>query len=89
MSRPTIIAPDVWKGITLHKDWLDGKMIGYSSETVFLVQVGKGPKGSYNQQWSFKGQLYRAMNYYNSINIGLGFKKRLVMCGHVLAKAVS
>jgi hypothetical protein len=86
----TIIAPDVWKGVTLHKDMLDGKWIGYSSETVFLVQVGKGPKGAYDlHQWSFKGKLYRAINFYNGINIGLGYKKRVVMCGHILAKAVS
>ena len=85
----TIIAPDVWKGKRVHKVQLDDKMIGYSSETLFIVQTGKGPKGAYKHAWHIKGNLYRAMNTYNSINIGLGFKKRLVMCGHVLAKAVS
>ena len=84
-----IIAPDVWKGITLHKGMLDGKMIGYSSETVFIVQIGKGPKGSYKATWQIKGNLYRAMNFYNSTRVSLGFKKRIVMCGHVLAKEVS
>jgi hypothetical protein len=84
-----IIAADVWNGPKLHMDSLDGKMIAYSSETVFLVQIGKGSKGSYRQCVPIKGSLYRAINYYNAINIGLGYKKRVVMAGRVLARAAS
>lgn len=58
---------------------LDGKKISYSDETMFLVQIGKGSKGSYQTKWHFKGSLSQAVSYYNGINIGLGYKKRLLM----------
>lgn len=58
---------------------LNGKMVAYCSETVFLVQVGKGKKGSYKTKYSFKGDLIKACFYYNNINIGKGYKKRLFM----------
>ena len=58
---------------------LDGKKIAYSSETVFIIQLGKGPKGSYRNRMSFKGNLARAVLWYNSLNIGYGYKKRLIM----------
>lgn len=57
---------------------LDGKKIKYTDETEFLVQVGKD-KGSYKTRWSFKGNLNSAVMYYRSLNIGNGFKKRLLM----------
>ena len=58
---------------------LNGKSIGYSSETVFLVQIGKGAKGSYTTKASFKGNLSSAVAYYNGINLANGYKKRLYM----------
>jgi hypothetical protein len=58
---------------------LDGKKIAYSSETIFLVQVGKGPKGSYKTRYTVKGSLGQAAFLYVGINIGNGYKKRLVM----------
>lgn len=58
---------------------LDGKMVAYCSETKFLVQVGRGPKGGYKTSYSFKGDLAKAVFYYNCINIGRGYKKRLTM----------
>jgi hypothetical protein len=57
---------------------LDGKKIAYSEETMFLVQLGKG-KGSYQTKWHFKGSLSQAVSYYNGLNIGNGYKKRLLM----------
>jgi hypothetical protein len=57
---------------------LDGKMIGYHEDTEFLVQLGKG-KGGYKTRWSFKGNLYQAVMYYNALNVGYGYKKRLLM----------
>lgn len=78
--------------IKLFNTVLDGKNIAYSSETVFLVQVGKGPKGAYKNKYSFKGNLAQAVMYYNGINIGNGYKKRL-FCPNfnkpVLARASS
>lgn len=58
---------------------LDGKHIAYSPETEFLVQVGKGIKGNYKTRYSIRGNLAQAYLYFDSINIGLGYKKRLLM----------
>jgi hypothetical protein len=68
---------------------LDGKKIGYSSETLFTVEVGRYSKGSYKVRQSFKGSLTQAVLYYNAINIGLGYKKRLRMNDKTLARATS
>lgn len=68
---------------------LDGKKIGYSSETMFYVEVGKGAKGSYKPRYSFKGQLGRAVSHFNAINIGRGYKKRLRMEEKTLARMAS
>jgi hypothetical protein len=43
----------------------------------FLVQVGKGSKGSYTTRYSFDN-FNEAWFWYKSINIGMGYKKRLV-----------
>lgn len=58
----------------------------------YLVQVGKGLKGSYKTQYSFKdteqdtfiaggnrNSRYKASFYYAGINIGNNYKKRLVV----------
>jgi len=71
---------------------INGKKIVYHSESEFLIQVGKGPKGSYHTKYSFKGTLALAVGWYNAINIGNGYKKRLVCWSlnkPILAKAVS
>lgn len=57
---------------------LNGKTIAYHEDTEFLVQIGRG-KGSYKTRWTFKGNLYQAVKYYNCLNIGYGYKKRLLM----------
>lgn len=62
----------------LKTDYLDNKAIAYCSETVFLVQIGKG-KSSYKTKWSFRGNLSQAVKWYNGLNIGYGYKKRLYM----------
>lgn len=70
---------------------LNGKKIGYSTETEFLVQVGRY-KGKYSTRYSFKGNLGQAVMYFNGINIGNGYKKRLLMPGSqkpVLARQMS
>jgi hypothetical protein len=56
---------------------LDGKRIAYHSETVFLVQVGRYSKGSYTTRYSIVGNLGQAVMWYNGINIGRGYKKRI------------
>ena len=78
--------------ITLHTATLDGKRIAYSSQTEFLIQVGRGPKGSYKTHYRIVGNLGQAVLYYTSINIGNGFKKRLLVPSFnkpVLARAFS
>lgn len=57
----------------------DGRLIGYCSETEFLVQVGKGPKGSYKTRYRLVGNLHQAVFFYDAINLGNGYKKRLLM----------
>ena len=57
---------------------LGGKRIAYTDDTTFLVQVGRGNR-SYATRYSFTGNLHQAVFYYRSINIGKGYKKRLVM----------
>lgn len=53
-------------------------MVAYTSHTEFLVQIGKGKKGSYKTRWSFVGNLHQAVMYYNGINLDWKHKKRLV-----------
>jgi hypothetical protein len=82
-----------YTGGTLHYDSLDGKLIAYHSETVFLIQVGRGVKGSYRTKYTIKGDIGEAVLYFNGINIGNGYKKRLLMpsCSRnpILARAAS
>jgi hypothetical protein len=71
---------------------LDGKRVAYSTTTKFLVQVGLGAKGAYKTRYSFTGNLTQALMYYKSINIGRGYKKRLIapsMNRPLLARAFS
>lgn len=56
---------------------LDGKRIAFTDQTVFEVQVGRYAKGSYTTRYSFVGNLAQAVAYFNAINIGRGYKKRL------------
>jgi hypothetical protein len=63
----------------------------YSSDTEFLVQVGRGAKGSYKTRYSLNGgvgSLTKALMYYHGINIGNGYKKRLVMSSKGSAPSV-
>ncbi len=70
---------------------LDGKRIIYSDDTTFEVQVGHKNR-KYETRYSFRGELARAVMHYRCINIGNGYKKRLLMPGArkpVLARAFS
>lgn len=78
--------------VTLKTNELDGKRIAYSSETTFYVQSGRGRKSTYRNRMAFKGNLPQAVLWYNSLNIGNGYKKRLVswdLNRPVLARAFS
>lgn len=70
---------------------LDGKRIAYTDDTIFEVQIGRG-NGKYATRYQFIGNLHQAVKYYQCINIGRGYKKRLVMPNAlrpVLARALS
>ena len=56
----------------------NGNRISYHDTTEFLVQVGKD-KSKYETRYTFTGNLEQAVMYYRGINIGNGYKKRLVM----------
>ena len=61
-------------------EWQNGdnnKRIAYTNRNVFLVQVGKG-RGSYTTRYRFEGKPFQAIKYYTQINVGNGYKKRLV-----------
>lgn len=56
---------------------LNGKKIAYCEKTEFLIQLGKG-KSSYKTKMKIVGDLGRAVMIYNMLNIGNGYKKRLI-----------
>jgi hypothetical protein len=55
---------------------LDGRTIAYTDQTEFFVEVGRG-HGVYHIKQVFTGNLAQAVSYFNAINIGRGYKKRL------------
>ncbi len=63
--------------VSIKEATLDGRHIAYSSETKFLIQVGKGSKGSYKTRHTVIGNLAQALIYYTGINNHSGYKKRL------------
>lgn len=70
---------------------IDNRKIAYTDETIFLVQLGKN-RGAYRTKWSFKGDPFEAAKYYRGLNVGLGYKKRLLMPhakNPVLAKQIT
>lgn len=77
--------------IALLQACLDGHLIAFSSETEFKVQVAS-PKGKWRTRWAVKGNLGRAVLLFNGINIGYGWRKRLIAPSFnkpVLARQVS
>lgn len=66
------------QSISLKTATIDGKMISYHTGTEFLVQIGKG-KSAYETRYKIVGSIGQAIMYYNSINIGNGYKKRLLV----------
>ena len=71
---------------------LDGKRVAFTNHTEFLIQVGRYAKGAYRTHYAFTGSLAKAVAYYNAINIGRGYKKRLIapsLNKPILARAMS
>ena len=66
-----------------HVAVIDGKEYVYNERSTWAVQSGKGDKGSYRGRYSFhvceNNALSQAVFYYRGINIGNGYKKRLLL----------
>ena len=62
----------------IYTTMLNGEAIGYTDDTIFLVEVGKA-KGSYKTIAEFKGSLRYAVSFYKGLNLGATQKKRLTM----------
>ena len=68
-----------------------------NENTVYLIQVGHGPKGAFKTRYCVPGHAGQASLLYRGINIGRGYKKRMVKqvltddgwVREVLAKATS
>jgi hypothetical protein len=69
----------------IHQE-LNGKRIAYTNQTRFVVQVGRNRKAGYQTRYVVTGNLAQAVGWYNGINIGNGYKKRLIC--HELNKPV-
>jgi len=67
---------------------IDGREIEYGPDTKFEVQIGRG-SGSYRTKYSFAGKPGSAVMYYRGVNVGRGYKKRLVAGGKVIARMFS
>lgn len=66
------------KSVLMFENELDGSKVAYHEGTEFLVQIGRYRKGSYSTRYRFVGDLVQAVRWYNGINIGNGYKKRLI-----------
>lgn len=54
---------------------------------VYQVQVGRG-KGAYKTRWVFTSE-QQAWHYYSCLNIGNGYKKRLLRGKEMVARYAS
>ncbi len=67
---------------------INNKTFICNNETHFCIQVGKG-KSAYKDRYVFVGDLNKALFYYRCINIGYGYKKRLMIDKKVVSRAFS
>ena len=69
---------EIKKGDTFSTFELDGKKIIFHCDSTILVEIGK-EKGSYKTKYTFEPHEFKqAVFYYNCINLGNGYKKRLI-----------
>jgi len=67
---------------------INNKTFTCNDDTHFVIQMGKG-KSAYKDRYVFVGDLEKALFYYRCINIGYGFKKRLLIDKKVVSRAFS
>lgn len=80
--------------VQLKTNELDGKLIAYHTATEFWIQCSKSacPKSAYVTRRVIVGNLAQAVMHYNMLNVGNGYRKRLLMSGAnkpVLARQAS
>lgn len=82
--------------VEMRSQTFNGRTLHFTNVTEFLVQTSKRPgsKSGYENRQRIVGNLTQAVMYFNSYNIGNGYKKRLVMVtgdgrNVVLARATS
>jgi hypothetical protein len=68
----------------------NGKVIhwDYMDDEVFQVQVARN-RSAYATAYSFTGNAQAAIAYYKAINVGNGYKKRLMLSNTVIARCAS
>ena len=64
------------------------KYYDYMDDEQFKVQVARN-RGAYETQYTFTGNAQAAVAYYRAINVGRGYKKRLLLSDIVIARCVS
>lgn len=58
---------------------LDGKKVSFHKDNIIEVHTGKISSHRYSKKWQFTPKEFsKAMIHYNGLNIGNGFKKRLI-----------
>lgn len=67
---------------------IDDITITYTNLTEFRVEIGRN-KSAYKTRYCLKGNPHGAVALYRGINIGNGYKKRLMMDDRTLAKTYS
>jgi hypothetical protein len=67
--------------------------IDFTNTSVFTIQVGKGSKGKYKTKYRLTRDndisfppIHSALMWYRGINIGNGYKKRLLVDGKCVAR---
>ena len=64
------------------------RSVEYTNDTTFVVQVGKG-KGKYTSSYTYQGNFNKAAHHYAGINVGYGYKKRILIGNTVVARCFS
>ncbi|CAB4196690.1 hypothetical protein UFOVP1290_210 [uncultured Caudovirales phage] len=88
MKQLPFITHDTTKPMVWRETIVKGQVVSYNSDTTFYIQVGRG-KSSYKTKYAVNGSFGMACTYYHGINIGNGYKKRLVMDKKVLDRRFS
>ncbi len=69
--------------------WIDGKPYRFTDESILIIETAKG-RGKYSVRYSFTGKENgQAMMHFDMINIGNGYKKRILLDGKVIRREMS